>query len=136
MEIRPGEKTARGGGRSASGHTRHRRRAGAILSACLVLPLALAAAQAGREAAALKIDDPIKVDGALDEAAWGRAPVLTDFVQFQPERGAPASVRTTVRVLYDGAAVYFGFENFDPDMGQIAARITKRDGDLKEDDAV
>jgi len=136
LEIRPGEKTTRGGGQAASGRRSIGQLAGAILSACLALPLALAAGQAAKEATALKIDEPVKVDGALDEAAWGRAPVLTGLVQFQPERGAPASVRTTVRVLYDGAAVYFGFENFDPDMGQVAARITKRDGDLKEDDAV
>ncbi len=112
------------------------RRAAVVLSLLLVPLSLLAAGQPGREATALKISEPIKVDGVLDEAAWDRAPVLTDFIQFQPERGAPASVRTAVRVLYDGTAVYFGFENTDPDLGQIAARITKRDADLKEDDAV
>ena len=116
------------------------RRAAIVLSLFLVLISPLAAGQAARqvarEASALKIAEPIKVDGVLDEAVWGRAPILTDLVQFQPERGAPASVRTAVRVLYDGMAVYFGFENSDPDLGRLAARITKRDADLKEDDAV
>ena len=107
-----------------------------FLSVCLFLPIALSAGQAGREATALKVTEPIKIDGALDEAAWDPAPVLTDFIQFQPDRGAPASVRTTVRVLYDDVAVYIGFENSDPEIDRIAARITKRDADLKEDDAV
>ena len=107
-----------------------------VLSLFVVLISPLVAGQAAREASALKISEPIKVDGVLDEAVWGRAPVLTDLVQFQPERGAPASVTTAVRVLYDGMAVYFGFENSDPDLGRLAARITKRDADLKEDDAV
>lgn len=87
-------------------------------------------------ATAAKIDEPILVDGILDEAAWSQAAVLSDFVQFQPERGKPASVRTTVRILYDGAAIYFGFENSDPETDKIAARISKRDSDLKADDAV
>jgi len=106
-----------------------------ISTCCLLIPL-FAAGQTAREATAVKIDEPIRVDGVLDEEAWSRAAVLSDFVQFEPERGAPATVRTAVRILYDGAAVYFGFENTDPEMGKIAARISKRDSDLTEDDAV
>ncbi|MCJ7610799.1 MAG: carbohydrate binding family 9 domain-containing protein, partial [Candidatus Aminicenantes bacterium] len=107
-----------------------------VLSACTFLGFSFAAGQTAREATAVKINEPIRVDGVLDEPAWGRAEVLSDFVQFEPERGAPATVRTAVRILYDGAAVYFGFENTDPEMGKIAARISKRDSDLTEDDAV
>ena len=107
-----------------------------ILSAGCLLIFSFVAGQTAREATAAKIDEPIRIDGVLDEAAWSRAAVLSDFVQFQPERGAPASVRTAVRILYDGTAVYFGFENTDPELDKIAARISKRDSDLKEDDAV
>ena len=106
-----------------------------ISTCCLLIPL-FAAGQTAREATAVKIDEPIRVDGVLDEEAWSRAATLSDFIQFQPERGAPATVRTSVRILYDGSAVYFGFENTDPDLDRIAARISKRDSDLKEDDAV
>jgi hypothetical protein len=102
----------------------------------MLLGFSFAAGQTAREATAVKINEPIRVDGVLDEAVWGRAAVLSDFVQFEPERGAPSTVRTAVRILYDGAAVYFGFENTDPEMGKIAARISKRDSDLTEDDAV
>ena len=107
-----------------------------VLSACTFLVSSFAAGQTAREATAVKIDEPIRVDGVLDEAAWGRAAVLSDFIQFEPERGAPATVRTSVRILYDGTAVYFGFENADPEIDKIAARISKRDSDLTEDDAV
>lgn len=112
------------------------RRSILMMSAAVLLASSFAAGQVAREATAVKVDEPIRIDGVLDEAAWKRAPVLSDFVQFQPERGAPASVRTSVRILYDGTAVYFGFENTDPEMDKIAARISKRDSDLKEDDAV
>ncbi len=107
-----------------------------LLSACVLLGSSLAAVQTARDATAVKISEPIRVDGVLDEAAWGRAAVLSDFIQFEPERGAPATVRTSVRILYDGAAVYFGFENADPELDKISARISKRDSDLTEDDAV
>jgi len=107
-----------------------------VLSAGLLLGSTFAAGQTAREATAVKINEPIRVDGVLDEAAWGRAAALSDFIQFEPERGAQATVRTSVRILYDGTAVYFGFENTDPEMGKIAARISKRDSDLTEDDAI
>ena len=106
-----------------------------ISAGCLSMASA-AAGQAAKEAAALKIDVPVKLDGFLDEAPWSAAPALSDFVQFQPERGSAASVRTSVRILYDGSAVYFGFECADPESDKIAARIAKRDADLAEDDAV
>jgi len=107
-----------------------------VLSAGTLMGAPFAAGQTAREATALKIIEPIRIDGILDEAAWGRAQVLSDFIQFEPERGAPAMVRTSVRILYDGTAVYFGFENTDPEMDKIAARISKRDSDLTADDAV
>ena len=109
----------------------------AFLTGCVVL-LAhpLAAGPAAKEARAAKMAAPIRIDGALDEAAWSAAPVLSGFLQFQPERGAAASVATTVRILYDGKAIYLGFENADPEPDRIAARITKRDAELDADDAV
>lgn len=106
------------------------------LSAWAVLSVAPLSAQTGRQATAVSVKGPITVDGVLDEPAWGQAQVLSDFVQFEPDRGAPASLRTAVRFLYDGTAVYIGFENTDPEMDKLAARIVKRDADLSEDDAV
>ena len=106
------------------------------LGAAILLTAGFAFGQTAKEATALKASAPIKVDGVLDEAPWNTAPVLTDFIQFQPERGAAASVRTKVRVLYDQTAVYFGFENDDPEPDKIAARLMKRDADLKADDSI
>ncbi len=107
-----------------------------ILALGVLLGSSIASAQQARQASAVKIKEPIRVDGILDEDAWARAPILTDFVQFQPERGAAGSIKTEVKILYDGAAVYFGFRNADPEVGRIAAGISKRDADLKTDDSV
>ncbi len=87
-------------------------------------------------AAALKIAEAIAVDGALDEPSWKTAGDISDFVQFQPSRGTPASVRTVVKVLYDSRYIYFGFLCYDPEPAKIVSRVTKRDADLGTDDAV
>src|SRR6266536_5857302 len=47
----------------------------------------------------IRTADPIKIDGTLDEPSWSLAQPATDFLQQQPNEGAPASERTVVRVL-------------------------------------
>jgi hypothetical protein len=85
---------------------------------------------------ALKISESITIDGALSEAVWQGAQDFTDFIQFEPERGKPASLKTTVRILYDGRNIYFGFLCYDPNPGLLAASQSKRDSDLRVDDSV
>jgi len=83
-----------------------------------------------------KIKEPIKIDGLLNEPVWEKAPEALDFIQFQPERGNPASLKTRVKILYDEKFIYFGFFCYDPQPEKIAARVTKRDADLQSDDSV
>jgi hypothetical protein len=85
---------------------------------------------------ALKMDQIIDVDGSLDEPVWENAPEITGFIQFQPDRGNPASLKTSVRILYDGTHIYFGFLCYDTDPGKIAASVNKRDQDIRDDDSV
>jgi hypothetical protein len=92
--------------------------------------------QETKETNALKIKEPIKVDGLLDEPAWQKAPQATDFIQFEPERGKLASLTTTVKILYDEKFIYFGFLCYDTQPERIVASVTKRDSDINEDDSV
>ena len=48
------------------------------------------------------------LDGVLDEPAWARAGAATDFVQWEPHPGEPASARTEARFLYDDRNLYVG----------------------------
>jgi len=89
-----------------------------------------------KSATAVKVKEPIAVDGALNESSWALALELGEFIQFEPERGAPATLKTVVKVLYDDKAVYFGVLCYDPNPDRIAARVAKRDADLREDDSV
>jgi hypothetical protein len=89
-----------------------------------------------KEATALKITESIKVDGILNEQVWAKTQEIFNFIQFEPERGKPASLKTVVKILYDDSFLYVGFLCYDPEPERIAARITKRDEELEDDDAV
>jgi hypothetical protein len=65
-----------------------------------------------KESLALKINEPIAVDGHLVEPGWAKAQELIDFIQFSPERGKPASTKTVVKILYDKKFFYVGFFMF------------------------
>ncbi len=82
-----------------------------------------------RSVAAAPTDGAIAVDGRLDEAAWQAAGVASDFVQFEPDEGAPASFETEVRVLYGAGALYVGAVMHDPEPGQIRRPLSRRDDD-------
>jgi hypothetical protein len=77
---------------------------------------------------------PVRVDGLLQEPAWRSAPVVGDFVQKEPQEGAPASERTEVRILYDDANLYIGVVCFDGDPSRIVAREMRRDIELTNED--
>src|SRR5262245_57383721 len=93
-----------------------RRPAAALLAAsCLLWPICTTAGQiedktarAERTLPAVRATGAIKVDGALDEPDWVRAPVAHGFIQSDPREGEPASEETDVRVLYDANNIYFG----------------------------
>jgi len=89
-----------------------------------------------KEVLGIKTDSPIKVDGLLDEPIWENAPEASHFIQLQPEKGNPASERTIVKILFDDRYIYFGFWCYDTEPEKIAARMTKRDTDIRSDDSV
>jgi len=67
------------------------------------------------------------VDGKLDDPVWSSAPVATDFVQVQPDDGAPASERTEARILYGPDALYVAIRAFDSRPDSIEGQLTRRD---------
>lgn len=66
-----------------------------------------------RRLQAVRIDEPIVVDGELNEPAWRLAQPAADFIQKLPRTGEPASERTEVRLLYDQTSLYVGAYCFD-----------------------
>src|SRR5213593_4818354 len=84
----------------------------------------------------IRTTDTIKIDGIPDEPAWSLVQPATDFLQQQPNEGAPASERTEVRVLFDDKNIYLGIRAFDSGAGQINARELVRDANFSNDDKV
>ncbi len=84
---------------------------------------------------ALAIDQPIVVDGRLDEPAWRRADVGTNFRQREPREGAPASERTEFSIAYTPTTLYVALRAFDRAPGRIIAKEMERDAELASDDS-
>lgn len=63
---------------------------------------------------AVRTATPPAIDGDLSDAAWQSAPEFTDFTQHDPVDGAPPTMRTSFRVLFDDDAIYFGAMMEDP----------------------
>ena len=82
--------------------------------------------------AAVRAAEAPDIDGLIEEDEWEGAPVLEDFIQFQPERGRPSEFRTEVRVLYDSLGLYVAMRAWDPE--PVIAQLTRRDAPLDEDD--
>ena len=84
------------------------------------------AIRAAKHAEAVRIDQPIRIDGLLDEPAWEQAPVVTDFYQQQPAEFELATRRTEARFLYDDEMLYVGVVLYEPDYPLIINEL-KRD---------
>ena len=79
-------------------------------------------------------DVNIDVDGRLDDDAWTHAAVLTDFTQYEPVEGIPATEPTEVRVFYTSDAIYFGIRAFDTEPEALFANLVERDRSAFVDD--
>jgi hypothetical protein len=95
----------------------------------------LAAIRATKSLQALRIDEPIAIDGRLDEPAWARAEVGRDFYQQDPDDGELTTEPSEIRFLYDADALYFAGRFFDSDpRGPIVDELKRdfegRSGDL------
>lgn len=89
-----------------------------------------------RRITAIKIAEPIKIDGRFDETAWSQADPAIDFFQQQPNEGAPGSEKTEVCVLFDDKNLYIGIRAFDSDAAHINARELVRDASFSNDDTL
>jgi hypothetical protein len=97
--------------------------------AIFALPLAnaTAAQQDVRTTQIRRIDAKIHIDGRLDEPVWSQLEALDQFVQTEPDEGAPATERTEAFLFYDNDKLYFGFKCYDSEPHKIVARYDTHD---------
>ncbi|MWB95280.1 hydrolase [Flavobacterium sp. GA093] len=75
------------------------------------------------------INQPISIDGKLDEEVWRNAAIASDFVTLEPDNGKPISEnkKTEVKVVYNNDAIYIGAMMYDDEPTKILKEISQRD---------
>ena len=83
-----------------------------------------------------RTETPPKIDGKLDDVCWQNSAKTGELIQFEPQRGEPATQPTTIYLAYDANNLYIAFECFKTDMDKLAANLTRRDSFFFSDDHV
>lgn len=68
-----------------------------------------------------------QIDGLLNDSIWHSASIATDFIQYEPNNGIPASERSEVRFAYTDEAIYVGAILYDSNPKSILKELSRRD---------
>jgi hypothetical protein len=77
---------------------------------------------------AVRIASPLKIDGRLDEEVYRTIPSISDFIQQEPDEGAPATEKTEVWLLFDDANFYVVARCWDSHPERMIATEMRHDG--------
>lgn len=78
---------------------------------------------------------PVLLDGRLSEPDWQRAPVVTGFLQVEPNQGDSTYFQTEVRILFDDTNLYIGAHCHDTiGFAGVRAPDLRRDFDYFSND--
>ena len=81
-----------------------------------------------KTAEAARTDEPITIDGRLDEEAWNGATVITDLHQILPVEFSEPSQRTEFLVLYDDDALFLAARMYDDQPDRVVAKVLRQGG--------
>jgi hypothetical protein len=76
---------------------------------------------------ATRLDEPLRIDGRLDEPVYERVRAVSDLVQVEPEGGAPATEKTEVWLTFDRQYVYVSVRCWDTAPDRRVATEMRRD---------
>ncbi|MGH9321270.1 MAG: carbohydrate binding family 9 domain-containing protein, partial [Vicinamibacteria bacterium] len=76
---------------------------------------------------AVRIDEPLVVDGVLDESVYRLVPSVSGFIQQDPHEGEPATEDTEMWVLFDDDNIYVAARCWDSRPELIVANEMRRD---------
>ena len=62
---------------------------------------------------AVRIQQPLQIDGRLDERIYGDVPPVGDFIQMEPVEGDPSTERTDAWVFFDDQNIYVSARCWD-----------------------
>jgi hypothetical protein len=76
---------------------------------------------------AVRVAQPLRIDGALDEALYREVPSMSEFIQVEPDGGQAATERTETWIAFDDDNVYVSFKVWDSQMETLIATEMRRD---------
>ena len=110
----------------------------APIAAVILIPVLAGTALAERNAhppvQAVRLAEPVSVDGVLSEAVWQNGSAVTQFTMRDPIEGVDPTERTEVRIAYDEEAIYIGARMHDMAPDSIVARLARRDNTPPSDE--
>lgn len=77
---------------------------------------------------ATRIATPLVIDGRLDEQPYRDVRSMSNFLQTEPQEGAPTTERTEVWVFFDDEAIYVSARCWQDPSVQLVANDMRRDG--------
>ena len=84
-------------------------------------------AEGGVIVRAVRIAEPLNVDGRLDESVYTTVPAISDFIQQNPQPGEPATEKTELWILFDDRNLYISARCWDSHPEREVANELRRD---------
>lgn len=81
----------------------------------------------------LKCDQPIIIDGRLEEESWQHAPLESPLVSYRPTQGDTLPFKTEIWLTFDAENIYVGFRCADSEPEKIKTAISQRDKIFADD---
>ena len=73
------------------------------------------------------VAETLRIDGRLDEEFYTINPPASDFIQVEPEEGAPATEKTEVWIAFDNVNIYISFRCWESQPERVSATEMRRD---------
>jgi hypothetical protein len=85
---------------------------------------------------AVRLDQPLRMDGTLDETVYNDVPSISDFVQQVPREGTAATERTEAWVMFDATHLYIAARCWDsaPPDKWVANEYRRDTNQLRQND--
>jgi len=85
---------------------------------------------------AVRLAEPLVLDGLLDDPVYSQVRAIGDFVQQEPHEGEPATERTELWIFFDDTTLYLSVRCYDSEPDRIIANEMRRDGNIFQNDNV
>ena len=76
---------------------------------------------------AVRVSEPLDIDGRLDELVYTTVPPISDFIQQEPQEGEPATEKTDAWILFDDRNLYISARCWDSHPEREIADEMRRD---------